>query len=1728
MSQNVELNYRITTTGKQEAKDLAAAQREIRQETEKIVQPLQAAKAAADAVAAAMSNARKETERFNDTPAKPKQSAPGQTPAPSSAPHPAGAPSPSSAPSSSRAPLGYDPAALGREIGRIRELARQFNAEEESAAQRIARARQAVLGQYKGNTEAVKQLRAEFDKLLQAEQKHTALEQRKHKLAEYKASVAAVQALVERSQQSELTGLQRINAERQKALAEHGKTPALRNQINQVYDQEKSALVGQSVQNGISNPLQTAGDIVGGFAAKLGTAGIATAALAGTLVAGTAAAWSFVESQASIAEEMGNIALRTDLATEEVEQLAAAAKNADTDITSLETAARILATALDDPAGAGKKQTKAMNDLGIATTDYKGKALALGPVLKNVLLELSRIEDTGTRVAQAQILLGRSSRELLPLIANYEALRKAVASIGVGGNPELNKALDKADNQLDLLATKWQQFKKELAVPIANILVPLVFRPVNSLMDAVKEAMSKSAPTDLMTLLMSTANSYAKDQRKDQLGEELSALDAQKDRVEALQATRAKYETALKVASKEQLATIREGIAITDARISREQTLDQIAAKRKQTAEKLSNETKPRLGNTTDWAAQQVEDAASKASDKAVMDSGSKRAEAYRKRRLNTVAGITDEINTLEESIAKRNNTLSSKSLPDGADAANEERELRKEEAQKKHLEKRLKDISEYAEKRKSIDKELRGREAAADEPKLTSLERITAKHAEFVKSLKDQDATEKELARANAILPKELDNERRKQAVDYARQELALAEQRAAIFAQPGHEVDSIEATYERQKKLAQDLLDGQEKINALRDVEFSRAKALLDLFSKQNEERRKTAAEFATEGARDVSVVAVKQLERSADPLRVRTEDDEIATARAVSDERKRLIEEEYGINRKSMKESEATRIRDLALLAQRRDLVLQTADIEARREQKLASLKLEASRAQVERAAQLTMLTADPLDEQAAIDRVHALRMRAIEAEFKATGDRAEYARKLDQAEFERVQRGMELRRKQLDEFREGVGRLLSELESNGAKGFENFASAFVKQIRNTIITNLATMAFEGVRDHLPKIGGQTREQRDANGNPVLGPDGKPLREKTVLGKILTGTPFEDKGVDLKDATVSNTEATVANTNNLARLIALMELEHSKTTPRTREEIAKDLGVDTAGAATSRAQEEEQQRTKLALEASPDKLKRTIDPDDLAVQAKLISSAITPGVEAVSGNTVSTDANTAALNATTEMLRTLSTSAGAAALPGETESDDEGLPAATGALTQAAERLGNATSIQEDPSGRGKLGTASTVLGSAAGMLGKLAPQLAPLAALPVLLESVFRRTPSGVIMNATGGAGSAKPKPFESGSGETETEGAGIPGNPEGRNEGSGEGRSGGGGPLKGSVAGPLFDKNASKGERIGSGVATAGVIAAGTFGVISGVREGGGKGYTKAASSALATAAALDPEPISKSILAAGAAITGLVSSFLGPNKADKLKETDDQINAAKKAAEPYNLPGLEVTVASASGDEVSYDKFGRAREHKGSKPMIETYDKLTGFEHKDGYEDDVPVYTKSRRLSYSGRDPLRATDTSEFMPEESKSIWEKAWDVGKWTLPIYGGYRLAKKAMGSGDAPAGLPPEALAAAVPDFSDKGFTGGPMADPYTPDPLRAVAVGPRAGKPSEAEGLRAATPQVNVHYNIQQTVQAWDGADVMRASPRLADAIVKELQSTHRLRADILSIVGGNKH
>lgn len=129
-----------------------------------------------------------------------------------------------------------------------------------------------------------------------------------------------------------------------------------------------------------------------------------------------------------------------------------------------------------------------------------------------------------------------------------------------------------------------------------------------------------------------------------------------------------------------------------------------------------------------------------------------------------------------------------------------------------------------------------------------------------------------------------------------------------------------------------------------------------------------------------------------------------------------------------------------------------------------------------------------------------------------------------------------------------------------------------------------------------------------------------------------------------------------------------------------------------------------------------------------------------------------------------------------------------------------------------------------------------------------------------------------------------------------------------------------------------------GVAAAGAdIAVGALAAVSEFKKGGARGALGGASAILGTAAALDPEPISKAILGIAAMGTSVVKGLLGdPRLARDRQETSELLTAKYTAPAPINL------AIDSSGHAIDQNYKGQLRVLN-ALPTASLINQATGF-----------------------------------------------------------------------------------------------------------------------------------------------------------------------------------------
>jgi len=230
------------------------------------------------------------------------------------------------------------------------------------------------------------------------------------------------------------------------------------------------------VDGQVGSLARTTGTLTGGLGGIVSPAGLAAGAILAISVAAAKASYDLVKDMGEAEREIANLASRLGITVQEAEKLSAEARLTGVNISALESAARLLAEALENPTQGGKRAADALEKLGIKTIDLQGKIRETGPVVLQALDKLSKIPDYATRLALANEALGRGAKVLQPLIANYEELKRTVASLHIGEDEAGSKQLLEADKAVKQLSESWNQFKRTLAVEVSPIIIPILYK----------------------------------------------------------------------------------------------------------------------------------------------------------------------------------------------------------------------------------------------------------------------------------------------------------------------------------------------------------------------------------------------------------------------------------------------------------------------------------------------------------------------------------------------------------------------------------------------------------------------------------------------------------------------------------------------------------------------------------------------------------------------------------------------------------------------------------------------------------------------------------------------------------------------------------------------------------------------------------------------------------------------------------------------------------------------------------------------------------------------------------------------------------------------------------------------------------------------------------------------------------------------------------------------------
>ncbi|GIW90211.1 MAG: hypothetical protein KatS3mg109_0643 [Pirellulaceae bacterium] len=208
---------------------------------------------------------------------------------------------------------------------------------------------------------------------------------------------------------------------------------------------------------------------------KLRAFGSSIAALGARLMtlgtAATAALYGASRAFASLGDKLGKASKRTNVAVEDLSNLAIAAELSGADLDTLELGLRKMAQTIVDAADGSQTAVRAMQRLGLSIADLDG--LSPDRQFKLIADRLSQIRNPTLRAALALDIFGRSGTRLLPLIADgaagIERLEEQARKLGLTWSTEDAAAAEAFTDTLTLL---WRVMQRSVAV-IGGALAPV-------------------------------------------------------------------------------------------------------------------------------------------------------------------------------------------------------------------------------------------------------------------------------------------------------------------------------------------------------------------------------------------------------------------------------------------------------------------------------------------------------------------------------------------------------------------------------------------------------------------------------------------------------------------------------------------------------------------------------------------------------------------------------------------------------------------------------------------------------------------------------------------------------------------------------------------------------------------------------------------------------------------------------------------------------------------------------------------------------------------------------------------------------------------------------------------------------------------------------------------------------------------------------------------------------
>lgn len=247
----------------------------------------------------------------------------------------------------------------------------------------------------------------------------------------------------------------------------------------------------------------------------------AVAALSAAVVGVVGGIAKLTLDAANAADELGSMAVKTGISTDELQKMQYAAESIDVSVETITGSMTKLTKNMASAASGSKSAQEAFKKLGVEVTNQDGTLRDRNEVFQEAIAALGEIDNAAERDATAMSIFGKSAQELNPLILGgaeaLEQLGQHAEEAGLIMSGEALDALSELSDRFDVLkqtvSMAGSQMLAQFAAPMTegiNLLVGAVERLVKAFKEGGLDALGKEAGA-VATELLQKLNSALPD-----------------------------------------------------------------------------------------------------------------------------------------------------------------------------------------------------------------------------------------------------------------------------------------------------------------------------------------------------------------------------------------------------------------------------------------------------------------------------------------------------------------------------------------------------------------------------------------------------------------------------------------------------------------------------------------------------------------------------------------------------------------------------------------------------------------------------------------------------------------------------------------------------------------------------------------------------------------------------------------------------------------------------------------------------------------------------------------------------------------------------------------------------------------------------------------------------------------------------------------------------------------